>query len=112
MRKAILLAGLCGLSQPAMAADPMRFWNTTNETVKTLTMAPAGTTAYGPNQCANDDDNEVDHNERLVLKGITPGRYDVKLGYKNRVCTVRNVEVKGTGRYAFSLDASDLTDCQ
>ena len=112
MRTLIAVAALCALAQPALAAD-LRFWNLTNATVTSLTMAPAGTTNFGPNQALNDRDKEVDHNERLPLRGVSPGRYDVKLGFaKNRICTVRNVEVKGEGRYAFSLEQSDLTDCQ
>lgn len=112
MRALIVAAALCGMAQPALAAD-LRFWNLTNATVTSLTMAPAGTTTFGPNQALNDRDKEVDHNERLVLKGVQPGKYDVRLGFaKNRVCTVRNVEVKGEGRYAFSLEPSDLTDCK
>lgn len=100
------------LVRPAMAADPMRFWNLTNETVTSLTLAPVGTEKFGPNQCANDRDGEVDHDERLALKGVQPGKYDVRLAFKRgRTCMVRGVEVRGEGRYAFSLEPSDLTDC-
>ena len=43
------------LAEPAMAKDT-RFWNLTSSTVKSLELAPAGTSAFGPNQCANDPD--------------------------------------------------------
>jgi hypothetical protein len=109
----LLLGAQPAAAQPALAADKLRFWNLTNATVTSLTLASAGTTAYGPNQCANDRDGEVDHNERLTLTNLTPGRYDVRLGFRQgRVCTVRNVELRGEGRYAFALEPSDLTDCK
>ena len=55
----------------------------------------------------------MDHDERLRLTGIQPGRYDVRLTQKGgRVCTIRDVEVKGDGRYAFSLSDGDLKDCR
>ena len=76
-------------------------------------MAPAGTDKFGPNQCANDRDNEVDHDERLRLTGVTPGRYDVQVTNKvAKLCTVRNVEVKAGGKYSFSLEDSDLAGCK
>ncbi|HYZ64125.1 MAG TPA: hypothetical protein VE650_16880 [Acetobacteraceae bacterium] len=100
-------------AHPVLAADPLRFWNLTNETIAELRLAPAGTDAFGPNQCANDRDGEVDHDERLRLSGISPGRYDVRVVFKRgRACTVRGVELRGEGRYAFSLEESDLTDCR
>lgn len=96
----------------ADAAAPMRFWNTTSFTITELYLAPAGTTEWGPNQCLNDPDRAVDTDERLTLKDVTPGRYDVKLADKNgRTCIVRNVEVKSGRPYAFSIGESDLTDC-
>ena len=96
----------------------MAFWNLTSATITRLTMAPAGTAAFGPDQCANDRDGSVDHDERLLLTGIEPGRYDVQLVTKPtptkpvRTCTIRNVEVKGGGKYAFSLADADLTECK
>ncbi len=76
-------------------------------------MAPAGSGQFGPNQCANDNDGTVDHDERLRLSGVTPGRYDVRLTRKGgQVCTVRNVELRQGGKYAFALSDSDLTDCK
>ncbi len=113
MRVVLIVLALCGLVRPAMAQERMAFWNLTTSTITNLVMAPAGSSEFGPNQCANDRDGSVDHDERLRLTGIAPGRYDVQLTTKpGRMCTVRNVEVKGGGKYAFSLADSDLVDCK
>ena len=110
---AAALASLA-LAGPACAAEQrLTFWNLTSDTITNLVMAPAGTDGFGPNQCANDRDGSVDHDERLRLTGIQPGRYDVRLTQKRgRVCTVRGVEVKAEGRYAFSLADEDLKECK
>ena len=123
MRAALVLLALCAAMRPALAQERMAFWNLTSSTITALGMAPAGPDGapagpFGPNQCANDRDGAVDHDERLRLAGIKPGRYDVRLTTKpsaakpGRVCTVRNVEVKGGGKYSFSLSDSDLVDCK
>jgi hypothetical protein len=100
------------LAWAANAADPkpIRFWNLTTSTVVDFRAAPTGTVDWGPNQCANDRDGAVDHDERLRITGITPGRYDVKLTFKDgRACTVRNIEIKDGA--VFSIDDKDLTEC-
>ncbi len=123
VRAALILLALCGVARPVLAQERMAFWNLTSSTITNLVMAPAGPNGapagpFGPNQCANDRDGAVDHDERLRLLGIAPGRYDVRLTTKpsaakpSRVCTVRNVEVRGGGKYSFSLSDSDLVDCQ
>jgi len=113
MRVVLIVLALCGVVRPAMAQERMAFWNLTTSTITNLVMAPAGSSEFGPNQCANDRDGSVDHDERLRLTGISPGRYDVRLTTKpGRMCTVRNVEVKSGGKYAFSLADSDLVDCK
>jgi hypothetical protein len=75
-------------------------------------LAPAGTTNWGPDQCKNDPDGSVSSDERLWLKDVAPGRYDVKLADKSgRECIVQNVELV-TGRpYAFSIADQDLKNC-
>jgi hypothetical protein len=96
----------------AVAAEGkgIRFWNLTSTTIVELRMSQAGTGAWGSNQCANDPDGAVDHDERLRITGSGPGRYDLKVSFKDgRVCTVRNVEVKDAG--VFSIEDKDLTDC-
>ena len=97
----------------ALAADQMRFWNTTSVQIDELYLAPAGTDKWGPNQTLNDKDKSVDADERLNLAGVEPGRYDVRMVDKNgRICVVRNVEVKSSGKYAFSLEDNELKDCK
>lgn len=112
MRIAVASFILLTLAGAALAAEKMRFWNTTSFTITELYLAPAGTTQWGPNQCANDPDGAVDSDERLTLKDVAPGHYDVKLAdKKGRICLVRNVEVKSGKPYAFAIGESDLTDC-
>ncbi len=108
---AVLL--VLALQRMASAADRMQFWNLTSTTITGLALAPTGTTAFGPNQCANDKDGAVDHDERLRLVGVQPGRYDIEVtDKKGRVCTAWNVAVSGEGRYAFSLSDDELQDCR
>jgi hypothetical protein len=100
------------LASAAVAADGkgIRFWNLTSQTIVELRMALSGTDAWGPNQCANDRDGTVDHDERLRITGIAAGRYDLKVAFKGgRLCTVRNIEVKDGG--VFSIEDKNLTDC-
>jgi hypothetical protein len=114
MRAPLLVAiALAVIGSAAAAQDRrgMRFWNLTLYTVTDLRMSPAGKEAWGPNQCENDRDGTVDHDERLRITGIEPGRYDVKLTDKiGRVCTVRNVEVKDAA--VFAIEEKQLTDCR
>jgi hypothetical protein len=107
-----MLFSLLALSSATIAAERLRFWNLTGFTIKELHLAPTGTTDWGPDQCKNDPDGAVDPDERLTLKNVAPGYYDVKLIDKQeRSCVVRNVEVQAGKPYAFSLSEKDLTDC-
>jgi hypothetical protein len=107
---AIALA-VIGSAAAAQDRRGMRFWNLTLYTVTDLRMSPAGKDAWGPNQCENDRDGTVDHDERLRITGIEPGRYDVKLTDKiGRVCTVTNIEVKEAA--IFAIEEKQLTDCR
>jgi hypothetical protein len=88
----------------------IRFWNLTLHTITQLRMSPAGESRWGPDQCQNDRDGTVDHDERLRITNIAPGRYDVKLtDQTGRSCTVRNIEVKAGA--VFSIEEKQLTDC-
>ena len=88
----------------------MRFWNLTQNTLTSLQFSPPGKNAWGRNQCLNDDDKTVDHNERLRITGLTPGRYDAKLSDKmGRTCVVQEVEVKDG---IFSIEEKQLTSCE
>ena len=96
----------------ARAAERLKFWNLTRLTIKELHLTPAGTTDWGPDQCRNDPDGAVDADERLTLKDVLPGRYDVKVtDKKGRTCVVRRVEIVAGKPYAFSISEKDLTDC-
>ena len=112
MRMMVVAVVLAAAVGPALGAEHLRFWNLTAAAITKLYLAPAGTDRWGPDQCQNDPDGAVDADERLTLKGIEPGRYDVKLIDKTRrTCIVRDVEVKGGRPYAFSIEESDLKDC-
>ena len=111
---------LLALSAGAFAGDDdtksktskMKFWNLTGVDIVELYLAPAGTDKFGDNQTKNDDNNQAENDERLPLTGVTAGTYDVKLKDKNgRACLIKNVEVRDSGPYAFSLEADQLTDC-
>jgi hypothetical protein len=108
----LLLSSLAALPGAAGAAGHLRFWNLTSVTITQLYLAPAGTSDWGPEQCRNDPDKSVSVDERLNLTAVSAGRYDVKLtDQKRRTCLVRNVEVKDSGPYAFSLADEDLAEC-
>jgi len=88
----------------------MRFWNLTLYTLTSLQFSPAGQNAWGKNQCENDDDKTVDHDERLRITGLTAGRYDAKLVDRiGRTCVVKDVDVKDG---VFAIEEKQLTDCQ
>lgn len=98
------------LAVPAQAEKPTRFWNLTSSTVTDLRLSPAGAGAFGENLCLSDKDKEVDHDERLALPGVAPGRYDIKVGYEGgRVCVAKNLSIEAGG--VFSIEDKDLVDC-
>ena len=99
------------LGGPALAAKKgMQFWNLTGETLSEVSLAPAGTKAFGPNQCVNDKDGTVDFDEDLMIKGVKPGHYDLRLkDVKGRVCYARAIAVEADK--TFSVSEKELTDC-
>jgi hypothetical protein len=111
-RTLLLAAALAAAAATASAADrPTRFWNLTHNTVQEFQLAPAGTTAWGENQCKNDKDGTVDFDERLRITGIESGRYDARIkDASGRVCFARNVTIEA-GK-VFSIEEKDLTDCR
>ncbi len=112
MRWLLVTAALMS-TPPALAATKMQFWNETEHEMTGVYLAPAGTQAFGPNQALNDPDKTVSADERLELRGVPAGRYDVKLVDSNgRTCLIRDVEVRNTGRVAFAIDEQQLTDCK
>ena len=113
-RLGLAALGLLVFLMPARDADAAsrtRFWNLTTGTIKEFRLAPAGSTSFGKNQCENDPDAAVDHDERLEVTGVASGRYDAKIVYASgKACMARGVEVK-EGK-VFSLDDHDLADCK
>ena len=62
------------------------------------------------NQCLNDPDGAVDHDERLKVTGVTSGSYDARLTLADgRTCLARNIQVE-LGK-PFSIEDKDLIDC-
>jgi hypothetical protein len=110
-RIALALVLLGGMASAVLAADTKgtQFWNLTKNTLTTVALAPTGATNFGPNQCLNDPDKSVDHDERLKITGVETGNYDVKVADKTRTCVIRNVHV--TAGKVFSIDEKELTDC-
>jgi hypothetical protein len=113
MRGLCLVFGLLAcLAFGAAAQDRkgIRFWNLTLNTVTKLQLAPAGTDAWGSDQCQNDRDGTVDHDERLRITGVEPGHYDIRLAdTTGRLCVVKNIEVKAGG--IFTIEEKQLIDC-
>jgi hypothetical protein len=88
----------------------IRLWNLTTATISSFQLSPAGKDAWGANQTLNDKDKEVDHDERLRITSVEPGRYDAKVGYQNsKQCFVRDIEIKAGA--VFSIADKDLKDC-
>jgi len=103
----LLLAGTGALFAQGKG---VRFWNLTSSTISGFQLSPAGKNEWGPNQTLNDNDKKVDHDERLRITGVEPGRYDAKLTYPDtKQCVVRNIEIKADA--VFSIMDKDLKDC-
>ena len=101
---------LTSTGQLAAQGKGIRFWNLTTATISGLQLSPTGKDSWGPNQTLNDKDREVDHDERLRITGVEPGRYDAKISYRDkRQCLVRNIDIKADS--VFSIADKDLTDC-
>jgi len=104
------VALLASIGELAAQGKGIRLWNLTSTTISGFELSPAGKNEWGPNQTLNDKDKEVDHDERLRITGIEPGRYDAKVSYgSSRQCLVRDIEIKPDA--VFSISDKDLTDC-
>jgi hypothetical protein len=104
-------AVLLSTSQLTAQGKGIRLWNLTTATISNFQLSPAGKDSWGPNQALNDRDKEVDHDERLRITGIEPGRYDAKVGYRDsRQCLVRDIQIKADA--VFSIADKDLKDCK
>jgi hypothetical protein len=111
VKKAPIVIALAIMTSVAQAQNkPTRFWNLTANTITVLQMSPSGKQEWGINQCKNDRDGTVDHDERLRINDVNAGRYDVRIVDKaGRTCTVRDVDVKEGA--IFTIEEKQLTDC-
>jgi hypothetical protein len=106
----LILIALPGALSAQSKGKGIRLWNLTSTTISGFELSPAGKNEWGPNQTLNDKDKEVDHDERLRITGVEPGRYDAKVTYPDaRQCLVRNIEIKADA--VFSISDKDLKDC-
>ena len=88
----------------------IRLWNLTTATISGFHLSLAGKNDWGPNQCQNDNDGTVDHDERLSVTGLVPGLYDAKLTDKTgRTCIVKDVAVT---QGVFAIEEKQLIDCE
>ncbi len=108
-----LIAGILTGTPAALFAQGkgVRLWNLTTLTISGFQLSPAGKNEWGPNQTLNDKDKEVDHDERLRIIGVEPGRYDAKVTYPDaRQCIVRDIDIKADA--VFSITDKDLKGCR
>ena len=113
MGKAAIVAAMLLAAGGARAAVPLKFWNTSSQAFTGVYLAAPGTAKWGPNQAANDPDGAVSADERLKLPDVAPGRYDVRLVQKDgRSCVVKDVELRASGPYAFSIGDPELKACR
>ncbi len=106
----VLLMAVSGAAIAQSKSKGIRLWNLTTATISGFQLSPAGKTEWGANQTLNDKDKEVDHDERLRITGVEPGRYDAKVSYPNsRQCYVRDIEIRADA--VFSIADKDLKDC-
>ena len=110
-RTLVFMALLLASGSQGLAQDKgIRLWNLTTATISGFELSAAGKTDWGPNQTLNDKDKEVDHDERLRITGVEPGRYDAKVTFKDaKQCFVRDIEIKAEA--VFSVSDKDLKDC-
>ena len=104
-----IVLAVTATAHPAQSKDT-QFWNLTSSTVKSLELAPSGSSAFGANQCANDPDGAVDHDERVRVTGVTTGSYDARLVLADgRKCMAKNVRIQA-GK-PFAIEDKDLVGC-
>jgi hypothetical protein len=113
MSRVLIAVGVLLIAMPSNLAargKGIRLWNLTTARMTGFELSPAGKRDWGPNQTLNDRDKEVDHDERLRITGVEPGRYDAKVSYPDaRQCFVRDIEIKADA--VFSIADKDLKDC-
>ncbi|MGC2781305.1 MAG: hypothetical protein WA418_37275 [Bradyrhizobium sp.] len=113
MRPALAVTAIIFSSLPIATfaqGKGIRLWNLTTATMTGFQLSPAGQNNWGPNQTLNDKDKELDHDERLRLTGVEPGRYDARVSYVgSRQCIVRDLDIKADA--VVPVADKDLKDC-
>ena len=107
---ALVVFLLAAPTQSMAQGKGIRLWNLTTARMTGFELSAAGKKEWGPNQTLNDRDKTVDHDERLRITGVEPGRYDAKVSYEGRQCFVRDIEIKADA--VFSIADKDLKDCK
>lgn len=106
----LLLASSAAAHAQGKAGKGIRLWNLTTATITGFQLSPAGREQWSANLTLADKDKEVDHDERLRIGGMEPGRYDAKVSYGDaRQCLVRNIDIQADA--VFSIADKDLQDC-
>jgi len=106
----VIITMLATVSAAAAKDRPTQFWNLTKNTIAEFYLAPAGSANWGPNQCKNDKDGAVDHDERLRIADVPSGTYDAKFSdITGRVCIVRGVKIEAGA--IFWIEEKDITSC-
>jgi hypothetical protein len=97
-----------------LAADRFSGFNNTTSTVFTgVFLAPEGTVKWGPNEALNDKDKDKiwDAGERLVIKNISRGKFDLKVVDRSgRTCIKHGLDL--TKDLTFEIRDKDLTICK
>jgi hypothetical protein len=110
---AIPPAILCILAASSVfAADRFFGFNETTSMVFTgVYLAPEGTTAWGPNEALNDKDKAWDSGERLAIKGVSRGKFDLKVvDQSGRVCIKHGLDL--TKDTTFDVRDQDFAGCK
>lgn len=106
----MLLAIVSESHAQGKAGKGIRLWNLTSWTISGFQLSPAGKEQWSDNLTLADKDKEVDHDERLRISGLEPGRYDAKVSYRDaRQCMVKDIEIKADA--VFSISDKDLQNC-
>lgn len=110
-RRIMAIVVIATITAGASAADRFFMYNLTATTVFTgVFLAPGKTESWGANQALNDKDKAVDPSERLLIKDIQRGVFDLKLvDGKGRTCLVRGIDLRNDT--TFAVHDSDLTNC-
>ena len=105
---ALLAAAALAHAADAPHAERFFVYNlTTASDLNGLYLAPAGTTDWGPNQALNDKDHQVEPTERLAIKGIAHGLFDVRaVTTKGHECVKRSVDL--TRETTFDIRDADM----